>query len=107
MAVYLCHRRSLDDQGIKKSPILAAICTILSLTVGIPRGLSLPSGFGIITRFTGDGLYFPDVYKRQGQTISDAVLNCSAIGQVQTSSDFCYALAQIFFLQIAVQVSLK
>ena len=39
--------------------IFVAICTILSLTVGIPSGLSLPSGFGIITRFTGDGLYFP------------------------------------------------
>lgn len=29
------------------------------VTVGIPRGLSLPSGFGIMTRFTGVGLYFP------------------------------------------------
>lgn len=41
--------------------IFVVICTIRSLTVGIPSSLSLPSGFGIITLFTGDGIYFPSI----------------------------------------------
>ena len=56
---YIKEKMDLDIQ-VQKLKLLA-ICTILSLTVGIPRGLSLPSGFGIITRFTGDGLYFPSI----------------------------------------------
>ena len=45
------------------------------------------------------------VILKNGQTVAYAVLDCSVIGQVQTSSDFFHGHARLCVLQFAVQVS--
>ena len=51
---------------------LAAACTTRSPTVGIPRGLCVPSAFGIYTRLTGFGRYVLSL-----QCTAGALLDCA------------------------------
>ena len=38
---------------------IIACCSVRSITVGMPSFRTPPSDFGISTRLTGDGVYFP------------------------------------------------
>ena len=53
---------------------------ILSCTVGIPSNLTPPSGFGISTLLTGDGLYFPS--SSLVLTVAQVFLTCSRSSSV-------------------------